>query len=230
MFPDTVKQPRLNKKQRLDEVARLARTMTTAEMAKRLGVSVDAIRKDVRFLRVSAKKADRDTSQMKQRQDRHAAVARLAGSMTVEAMAKRFGVSNFTIQDDLKCLGLAEPPESKVRRKQRLDEVARLASSMTVKEMATKLGVAIWTVSNDLKSLGLVAKTPEQLKRKLRQDRQAVVKRLAGSMTVEEMARQLSVRPRTIYSDLQSLGLVLNRSRGRPSGASAQSTIIDDNP
>lgn len=147
--------------------------------------------------------------------ERLAAVARLAGSMTLEEIAAQLGVSEVTTYNDLRSLRLSAKKPAKVllktkRFQERLAKVALLASSMTVKEMAERFGVSKITISNDLRRLGLSAKKTPKVKRKVKvnpevEQRRAKVARWADSMTVPEMASRFGVSVATVYSDLRIL-------------------------
>lgn len=178
------------------------------EIASELGISIITVENDLSFLRKQGIIENKGTKQ-ERKEKRRKELINLYGTLSIEELAKKYGVSKSTIIDDIEYLRKtgqleAEIPEQVKKRRQAIPE---LRKKFYVTEIAKMFGVSTWTINNDirwLKKEGLIDETKEIRGRRSRKKVQSIEARrkrvasLYGKKTTEEIASLLGIGKSTV--------------------------------
>ena len=192
---------------RREKVKKLYDKMTQSEIARKLGVNLSTITRDIKYLKAQEgiKKGKRKRKKKIEKQ-RTEKVKKLyeKGEMTQSEIAAELQISEGTISKDIKYLKEQGEIE-KGRIEQRREEVKELykTGEMTQSEIARKLGISLSTIRRDIEYL----KEQEEIENERIEQRREEVKKLYNEhkMTQSEIARKLHVSEGTISKDIKYL-------------------------
>lgn len=178
------------------------------EIARELGISIITVENDLSFLRKQGIIENKGTKQ-EQKEKRRKELIDLYGKLSIKQLAINFGVSEYTIIEDIKYLEKTGELNDKIPEevKKRRQAIPELRKKFYVTEIAKMFGVSTWTINNDirwLKKEGLIDETKEIRGRRSRKKVQSIEARrkrvasLYGKKTTEEIASLLGIGKSTV--------------------------------
>ena len=178
------------------------------EIASELGISIITVENDLSFLRKQGIIENKGTKQ-EQKEKRRKELIDLYGKLSIKQLAINFGVSEYTIIEDIKYLEKTGELNDKIPEevKKRRQAIPELRKKFYVTEIAKMFGVSTWTINNDirwLKKEGLIDETKEIRGRRSRKKVQSIEARrkrvasLYGKKTTEEIASLLGIGKSTV--------------------------------
>ena len=178
------------------------------EIARELGISIITVENDLSFLRKQGIIENKGTKQ-EQKEKRRKELIDLYGKLSIKQLAINFGVSEYTIIEDIQYLEKTGELNDKIPEevKKRRQAIPELRKKFYVTEIAKMFGVSTWTINNDirwLKKEGLIDETKEIRGRRSRKKVQSIEARrkrvasLYGKKTTEEIASLLGIGKSTV--------------------------------
>lgn len=185
---------------RREELARMAETMTAEQIAKHYGSTTKRVYDSLAILGITPVRAFTPLHV-----GREHLLREQAKTMTCTEMARAMGIPFKTMYSMLTKLKIKPLAKSLTPTLQdRLDELARLAPTMNLEQLGQHFGRAPKTIQTELYKLGV---QPVSMRHDPWPARATELKIMAASMTPTEIAQHYGSSRNNIYRVLQRLGI-----------------------